>query len=285
MVTDGSSAPGVILVDAHVHFYRCFDAPGFLAAASANFSLEARRRGWDNFSALLLLAETSNDRWFERLASRRVKGSTGGWTFRRTEEADSLIAEADGCRSLTLIAGRQIVTAERLEVLALATPEYFADGGAVVPVLKMVKDRGALPVLPWGAGKWLGQRGKLVREALQHAPPSPLFCGDSSQRPVVWPRPRMFSLADRLGIKVLAGSDPLPLPPEAARAGSFGFSMAGAISPKRPARDVRRLLSDRATALTPYGRLERPFRFFSNQLRIRLGWTGRDEDPVEESRG
>jgi hypothetical protein len=49
----------MMLVDAHVHVYDCFDLKKFFDAAFANFKSEADRLGsGDNFIAVLFLAET-----------------------------------------------------------------------------------------------------------------------------------------------------------------------------------------------------------------------------------
>lgn len=52
------------------------------------------------------------------------------------------------------MAGRQIVTAEKLEVLALGTDLDIDDGRPIREVLSLVTENGGLPVIPWGAGKW-----------------------------------------------------------------------------------------------------------------------------------
>jgi hypothetical protein len=61
------------------------------------------------------------------------------------------------------------------------------------------------------------------------------------------PRPPIFGWAERRGILVLGGSDPLPLPDHATRAGSYGFvleewrdSPAPATAVKARLRDLRR---------------------------------------------
>jgi len=63
----------MILVDAHVHIYDCFDIQTFLDSAFANFKAEAARCGQeDSFTAVLLLTETAKDNWFQRLAGYTV---------------------------------------------------------------------------------------------------------------------------------------------------------------------------------------------------------------------
>jgi hypothetical protein len=50
----------MILIDAHVHIYDCFDLEKFFDSAYANFKSAAEQLGHTNdFTGILLLAETS----------------------------------------------------------------------------------------------------------------------------------------------------------------------------------------------------------------------------------
>src|SRR4030095_13902120 len=66
---------------------------------------------------------------------------------------------------LLVIAGHQIVTSERIEVLAIACIENIADGLTLDATITAVRDAGAIPVLPWGVGKGSGERGRFVANA------------------------------------------------------------------------------------------------------------------------
>lgn len=266
----------MIFVDAHVHIYSCFDLQSFLDSALENFKAEAARCGQeDAFTALVLLTETAKENWFHRLAgyagSRSGNGteSIGNWTFHRTNENSSLYAQSEKSQGFFLIAGRQIVTSEGLEVLALATAQTFTDGSPIVELIEAVKESGGIPVIPWGFGKWMGKRGAILKNILRKEKDSFLFLGDNSGRPVFLPRPSLFEFAEKKGIRVLPGSDSLPFPSESHRAGSFGLSIQGTIARDRPARDLKRILPDPKTRFQAYGNLEHPYRFFRNQLRAR----------------
>ena len=267
----------MILVDAHVHIYDCFDLQTFLDSALANFRAEAARCQKNSaFTALLLLTETARENWFQRLESHARKepgiGSNAfeNWTFRQTNESCSLSARRTGAQSLFLIAGRQIVTAEGLEVLALATNNEFEDGTPLADVVRTVRSSGAIPVIPWGSGKWMGQRGMILTKTLNGPEAPGLFLGDNGNRPSFWPRPSHFKVAETKGIQVLPGSDPLPFASESYRAGSFGFSVNGSVTPESPASDLKRILLDPTTRLKEYGHLEHPWRFFRNQLAMQV---------------
>lgn len=267
----------MILADAHVHIYDCFDLEVFLNSALENFSAEAaRHKDFDTFSAVLFLTESRRDKKFEYLLD-----SIGGnnpnkekfgpeWTFHRTGEKYSLCARRYDGRVLFLIAGRQIVAAENLEVLALATEKFIEDGMSLNETVQAVKALGAVPVVPWGTGKWLGYRGKILRHFIEKSNEDSLFLGDNGGRPVFWSRPSLFQLAEKKGIRILPGSDPLPFDHECRKPGSFGFAIPDYITHEYPARDIIGKLLDSKTRISAYGRLEKPFRFFRNQLKMQI---------------
>jgi len=267
----------MILVDAHVHIYDCFDLEAFLDSALENFKAEAARCGQeDAFTAVLLLTETAKENWFQCLAgyaggeSGTGTRSIGNWTFHRTNENCSLYAQSENSQGLFLIAGRQIVTAEDLEVLALMTDRQFEDGRPLEEVIQAVKETSAIPVIPWGFGKWMGPRGVFLRNLLETAKDPGAFLGDNGNRPSFWPRLSHFRLAKTKGIRVLPGTDPLPFSSECRRAGSFGFSVNGSISSGYPARDLKQILMDATARFQAYGHLEHPWRFFRNQLAMQI---------------
>ena len=267
----------MILVDAHVHIYDCFDLRIFLDSAFANFRAEAARLGHgDASTAILFLTETARENWFQRLKEYTCQGfeaggkATSQWSFHRTSEDCSLCAKEAGDKNLFLIAGRQIVTAEDLEVLALATDKVFEDGAPLEEVIRTVRGSDAIPVVPWGPGKWMGKRGKILRQILNGPEVTGFFLGDNGNRPSFWPNPSHFRLAEKKGIRILPGTDPLPFASESCRPGSFGFLVNDSISPAYPAKDLKRILADQTTFLQPYGRLENPWRFFLNQISMQI---------------
>ena len=267
----------MLLVDAHVHIHDCFRLQTFLEAAYLNFKTHAGRFGCgEHFSGILLLAETSKDSRFQHLLhcteGNDMLGDhpTGNWKVFRTSEDESLIIRSDDNQELFLIAGRQVVTAEGLEILALATTAAYTDGIPIKELLEFVQERTAIPVIPWGVGKWTGRRGKIVSTLIQ-AEVGKFFClGDNSGRPFFWKRPFLFKIAESLNIPILPGSDPLPFRSEQKRGGSFGFSVDTTIDPTRPAESLRVLLSNGKFEIRSFGRLEMPHRFCFNQVRMQL---------------
>lgn len=259
------------LVDAHVHLYGCFERDRFFDAAHANFAQAARSAGDRGaFSGALLFSEGAGEQAFARLAEAAGAPRNGRWRVVRTEEPESLLLRADDGRRLWVAAGRQIVTVEGLEVLALLTPAAFPDGEPLDDTLARVQAADAVPVLPWGFGKWLGRRGRRLRALLARTQPRDLFLGDNAGRPFFWPRPAPFRAFEAAGGHVLPGSDPLPFPSEADRPGRFGFRMQAVPSETRPAESLRRALRSSGFRPIAYGRLERAGRFARHQVAMQL---------------
>jgi len=264
----------MIFVDAHVHLYDCFDLTSLWDSALANFEAAARRLGDEPLScAILLLAESSREDWFHRL-SQTVNPSRPPvcppWSVHQTRESSSLIIRKNGRPPLTLIAGRQIVTEENLEVLALATDSHFEEGLPLEETVTRIAEQDGLPVIPWGAGKWTGKRGQTVRNLIRRNPGPRLFLGDNGGRPLGCPRPALFSEAEKRGVPILPGSDPLPIRSGALRPGGFGFFLHETVRPEYGARDLKDILLEPLTRIHPYGRLESPYGFIRNQTLIRL---------------
>jgi hypothetical protein len=265
----------MIYIDAHVHIQEHFALDRFLASGRRNFSRQHHltspgRPG----TFFLLLTEAKNcDRFadLKKQVETASASSPGGWRISATAEPESLLAVCDDWpeNRLFILAGRQIVTAERLEVLALATTAKVADHLPLAETVAEVRKQPGLAVLPWGAGKWLGKRGRLVSAFLRTADPDRLFVGDNGGRPAFWPTPRPFITAAGRGIRLLPGSDPLPLADEELRVGAYGAMIEGPCSNDLPAEDLRNLLAGSGTVITPYGERPSALRFFKTQIALR----------------
>jgi hypothetical protein len=260
---------GRTLVDAHAHIHDCFDLGAFLDSAAANFA--AASGGADARGVLLLTEGEGEDRFTElagRARARRdgvgVPDAAAEWTFETTLEEHALLARK-GARTLVLVGGRQVATSDGLEVLVFGTRERFLDGRPLLDVLGRARAMERPHAIPWGAGKWLFRRGRMLSGILASGPGSDFSLGDESGRPLFWPRVRHFEEARRRGIRVLRGTDPLPFVDEVARAGSFGFAIDGAIDLGRPMGWLETALRDPRVRLHDYGRLESPVPFVVHQ--------------------
>jgi len=239
-----------LLVDGHVHIHTCYDETVFLHAAERNLRMAGEGL------PTLMLAEMKEDNVFARWHAGQCP-----WPVQTTGE-DSSLYLAD---RLLLLAGRQVVSAEGVEVLAQCTAARFADGLPLEETISEILAAGALAVLPWGAGKWLGRRGRLVAEA---AARFPILLGDNAGRPSLWPFPARFQTR-RTG-PVLPGTDPLALASQQTVVGSYGFSLTASIDPDCPARSLRKALTTDDTPVQPLGRRASLFTFFRRQLGLRM---------------
>jgi hypothetical protein len=265
------SAHPLILADAHVHIYNCFSLEQFLNSAFNNFKKTVAKLPHQIPSySLLFLTETSDNNWFKTLVEYAEKQQkVEDWNFYKTSETESIYAENSQSQGMYLIAGRQIITSENLEVLALITDQTFSDGSSLQDTIQAVREAGGLPIVPWGFGKWLGRRGKVLNNLLNSDDSSPLFLGDNGGRPIFWRRPSYFQLAEDKGLRVLPGSDPLPIASESTRPGSFGFQVRGSFNKQEPGKSMKEVLLRPETVLHPYGSLQTPWNFIRNQVTLR----------------
>jgi hypothetical protein len=257
-----------VLVDAHVHVHPGFARDAFFDAALRSFRRSAAELGHQgDFLGCLLLAEMKGARWFRR--ARQGEEGEGTWSFDRTGEAESLVVRRVSGESLLVVAGRQVATREGLEVLALAQDVTVPDGLPFGETLQRVRAGGALPVVPWGFGKWWGRRGALVAGALARRGSAFLALGDNAGRPATGSEPPLFRAARDQGVTVLPGSDPLPLPWHAGRAGSYGFLLGASLGAETPAADLRQRIREMVESPRFFGRRVGLRGFFRDQLALR----------------
>lgn len=260
-------------IDGHVHIHTCYPLDKFLDSAMANFQNASMALGQTGDSgAIMLLTESAGDDWFAALrdSGADLHQSNGQWRFTPTDETQSITAENRQGHRIVLIAGRQIVTAENLEILWIGTAQRVSDGLPIRQLIDQIAASEGIAVLPWGPGKWHGRRGKIVKEIITTYNGQDLFLGDNGNRPFFWPTPTNFRYALDKGIRILPGSDPLPLTTEAGRAGTFGFYTDENVSIHKPCADLLTIIRNQGKYLRNYGRLESSGRFFRNQFCMQL---------------
>jgi len=253
--------------DTHVHFHACFEEGPFLDAAAT--ALKAGSA--DTITAVLCLTESHDANWFGRLTELDENTEVGnsGWRKKKTQDNNSVIVSDSNGRRLAIIAGRQIVSKERLEVLALGYANLFDDGEPIRSVLNHVSDTGALPVVPWGFGKWAGSRGEIVKQLFED-PPCDFAVGDNGGRLSILSEPALFGTARSKGYSILPGTDPFPFRWDSHRAGTFGIEWRGSLDPDTPFESLKALILDQSRAGEPFGHLERLPAFVRNQVAIQL---------------
>jgi hypothetical protein len=263
-----------ILADGHVHFYRNFHESRCLQWAHANFHRYADILHLSgNIERVLLLTETSDADWFIRQRDSVALGTVSkvsGHRFICSAESNSLCCSHDSFGDLFVIAGRQIITQDRLEVLALGLDTPYPDGQPLRKTLSDLQQRECMIVLPWGVGKWLGTRKEALLSLLVDLPPGSFFLGDSGNRPSFWPWPDFSQQTGRLPPVNLPGSDPLPLTNQEKRIGSYGFYLQGPLDQQRPFDDLRRKITLAHATIGTFGHPEKLVPFVYNQTAMQL---------------
>lgn len=266
------------IVDGHVHLHSSFDVSAFLTAAERNLAAHCKSasrggsRGHSSVNALGVIAFTdmSGQDSLERLST----GCCAGWICSATGEAESLVlSRRDACnpQSLLIVAGRQVVTAEKIEVLALGTQSHIADGQPVDETIAQAHSVGALPVLTWGFGKWLGPTAPIIARLARDTQRHPLlFFADSSVRMAHTPLPAGLKAAKTAGRIVLAGTDPLPIAQEEAKVGRLAFKADVSLSANRPWSQLRDYLVSLKASPEILGRFEDPLTFARHQFTMQM---------------
>jgi hypothetical protein len=246
--------------DAHVHLYPAFPLATFFGNALRN--LDSLYRSWAGKSAdnseppakICCLAERFDCRFFRDLSQNAGTAAHAGFAILPGPEENSLFISLPDEGELVIIAGRQIVTSERLEVLALSVDAAIPDGLPFPEVHRAILLAGGLPVLNWAPGKWFFARGRLVKHFIDSLPATELLLCDTTLRPTLWPTPLLMREARRRGIRTIAGSDPLPLPGEERYAGTYGIASKAQFDPKAPVSSLRKLLRNPQTDIQITGR-------------------------------
>ncbi len=252
-----------ILFDAHVHLYPQFDLPNALTHARRNLSALS---GGTAGPSLLLLTERSDCRFFENLDADQLPA---GYSLDRLAEKPAVRMISPANETLFLIAGRQIVSRESLEVCALACTLHLSDRQyAAAEIVDRVHQAGGVPVLNWAPGKWLFSREKVVVALLQRFRPEALLIGDTTMRPTLWSTPRLMRNARQCGFHILAGSDPLPFSGEEKQIGRYACRMQAAWQSDRPVASLRAALLNPASVIERVGRRSSSCEFISRQWRI-----------------
>lgn len=265
-----------LLVDAHVHLHPCFDRARFFECAVANVRRAGQRARPGEFAAgCLLLAETPGTGAFESLRDLAPGGPAPGWRTERSADDLSILMTAPGGETVIVVAGWQVRTRERLEVLALGMREPVPEGLAVTDAIDSALAAGGIAVVPWGFGKWWFERGKRVAELLE-APPPGFFLGDNGGRPPLLGKTKLFEKGRSAGVLTLPGSDPLPFERQVCVAGRHGSILDADLSAARAGQEVIGMLRTLEVQPPTYGARERFGRFARNQVAMQIkglrGW-------------
>jgi hypothetical protein len=261
-----------LLIDSHVHLHDCFEPGIFMTSAYQNFKKAADAIGsGDRFTGAMVLLGKAADHPFARLEPYlKERRAVGRWRLEATREQASILAHGAPGGEMVLVAGRQLISSDGLEVLSVGNMEPLTENLPIERLILGIKEMKGLPIIPWGAGKWFGTRGRILRGLMASSASQDFFLGDNGGRPALWRSPRHFQQAKERGFDILRGSDPLPLLWECQRPGSFGSCIDGRLSRNSPWGDLRQMLLDPDIPIQTYGSLMATWRFLLNQVYLKI---------------
>jgi len=194
-----SKSSHLIVVDAHVHLRNNYKIHRFIESLIKNF--EDGFKYFENLKSgvgVLFVVDGSNEDGFEKLSryfqSRSKKNEQ--YRLQRQETTDqSIVLLVDEQFTIIIIAGSQIVAKEKIEILSVGTPLPSLAGKEIKSTITKITEKGALPILPWGVGKWVGKRGRILEDLIKQPNLPRFFISDSGNRPKFWPKSSLFRIA------------------------------------------------------------------------------------------
>lgn len=255
--------------DTHVHFYPVFDTAGLLEAAHRNLSRVLQGHHLQDGAPAVLWTRFPRERDIEE--DLFGPGCHGWRADPVTREAPGFWVRHPDGRRVFVFRGTQLVSAEGLEVLVAGVYDMSLQQQPVRDIIRYFSPRHAV-ILPWGVGKWLGQRGRLVQSLLDSDLAGQFVLGDNSARPAWWGPIRAFVQAETSRTRVCPGTDPLPIRGQEQRVGQSGIVLEHAderiLSDPEGLREA--LMPRHPVFKTVFDRRENLLRFIVNQVKIRL---------------
>jgi hypothetical protein len=243
--------PSPVILDAHVHLYPCYDLTRALDGLRSRLGQWADSESHDTRYLAMVAERVGNPTLKELIDGPRTQ-SGGTWTATAADgEAAWLCRNASGAE-LTLIVGRQFVTREKMEILALGSHPTRWDGLPIRQIIENLRAEGQVPILPWSPGKWLFERGRIARDLVEQMGPALALC-DTAIRPRQIPASTIFRLARQAGCRILAGSDPLPVPGEEAGLGGYANGLPEANPTGNAVEIVQDILKNPSSRVTILG--------------------------------
>ncbi len=262
----------LISIDGHVHFYKIFDPDLFFQKSINSFAKYFSVSDHVNEKTvnILFFSEGKENDFFSEFKKNEIVFNDKNYKFFNTDENVSLKLMIKDKDILYIIRGRQIVTRENIEILHIGTDITIKDGTPAKNVLEIIKKRDETAIIAWGFGKWFFGRKKVVRSLLQSDRSRFMFIGDNSARPTIWPTPRLFLYGKKRGIKIINGSDPLPIKGEEKKPGSYFFSLTGEFNTQKPYLSIKNILTSKDPEIIFHGKRDSVFSFIKRQSAIYL---------------
>ena len=261
----------LLLIDSHVHFHDCFDIEEYLNNIFMNFSKAASiiddSHSW---IGILLLSEITGVNFFRTLLFSQGDKILNNFNLIKTEEEESFIITDGNDQKIVVISGKQIAVKEGVELLALCTSKDFQEHEDLGKAVMNVISADAIPVLPWGVGKWIGKKKDMIKNLIEENNNLKLFLCDNSGRLRFWAEPQLFKFAKSHNRFIFAGTDALPIPSEIRKTGSFGFYLKTELNLFKPSEDLKKIFNELTESPLTFGKLENPVKFLRNQLTMQL---------------
>ena len=265
----------MIAIDTHTHVYSSIQQRETLVAGGVRLLGASSEVD----CAVLFLCEPCGRSGFGELRPQlgQAKETTfgAGWQVISTKELVSLTLLGPDGGSIVIIRGQQIVTSENLEVLAIGHEDTIRDGQSLDETIESCRTSGDHVILPWGAGKWLGSRGRMIDDVIERVSFPEFHIGDNGGRPAAWAVPQ-FKLAGKRNMKILNGSDPLPILGDESRIGTYASLLNGHIDMTMPWDSISSMLRDPEQVPTPMGKPMKVWPFLRSQLMLRVRNTSND---------
>ncbi len=246
-----------LVIDSHIHIYPCYSLQYAFTILIDRFNtLDSKA------VKIACLTERYDCDYFQELKEGRIGDLNSGFIVSHEADGDFLrITRSGDGTEFHLLPGRQVVAKERIEVIGLNHPKHVSDGTPAREIVDTILENGGTPMLAWSPGKWFFTRGKVILSLLERYSPADMLIGDTSLRPRGWFKPLLVRKAQRMGYKVIAGSDPLPFAGEEEAFGAYVSRTQGAFDGKSPVDILRSLTTDSSIQLNSAGNRSNPVAF------------------------
>lgn len=240
----------MVFFDSHVHIYPDYSLDILFDSFWSNSTSFA---GAGDYRVMAVMLRSFQDSLSGLLASF----SPSAWKI--CEGPEGSFAARSGEREIIILPARQVAAREKIEALGIFGEKAVPDGLPLDETIRRLSDSGYLPVLAWGLGKWLFKRSRFVRSAIDGASSvRDLMLGDSALRPSFWGTPLPMRLAAGKGLRIIHGSDPLPVKGDEANAGRYASLLNADVNPSAPASSLLNLLLSEDTVVTAVGKRHSP---------------------------
>lgn len=257
------------IIDTHVHIHPGVDLAVVLSAALKNSEKIQNVKNSGACGLVLCLTEREGEDFFKGIAHYAGQVVLGRGLVCE-EIIDNKIAKLlwQNRQTIYLVSGRQIVTQEKIEVLALGFNGTIKDGSKVEEVISLINKANGLAVLPWSPGKWLFRRGKILKGIFEKYSEKDIAVGDISMRPRICIGPKLMRKAASRGIRILNGSDPLPISGDENVIASYCIYSEDDIDASDIAGSISRIL--RSAELSSVGRRNSLFTASKRWVKVKL---------------